>query len=155
METNLQIEKLTDTWLVFRKKHVLPYTYTAIVCVQQTRSRLYMHVASTYTLAATTGTYTYKQESFADASSMYQHGIPSHSTPSHQRTCLVLISLVLYLVPASRPNGFSGSCMPPSMGDQSRSTHHQWEAQSPAPTAAVSPLPCRSASQSSPRISRA
>jgi hypothetical protein len=62
METNLQIEKLTDTWLVFRKKHVLPYTYTAIVCVQQTRSRLYMHVASTYTLAATTGTYTYKQE---------------------------------------------------------------------------------------------
>lgn len=141
------------------KKIPLPYTYTAIVCVQRTRSRLYMHVASTYTLAATTGTYTYihtyKQERALPTRRICT-STASHPTPLQAtNVCLVLISLALYLVPASRPNGFSGSCMPPSMGDQSRSTHHQWEAQSPAPTAAVSPLPCRSASQSLPRISRA
>jgi len=47
--------------------------------------------------------------------------------------------LALSPVPTSRPNGFSGSHMPPNMGDQSRLTRHRSEAQSPALAALASP----------------
>jgi hypothetical protein len=64
------------------------------------------------------------------------HLIRLHNT---QITSIMPCHLALSCAPTSYPTGSSGSRMPLNTGGQSRSSHHWLEAQSPAPTAQVSP----------------